>query len=375
MNNLEKNQKLEKGRLSQTDVPAYSLEQALRVAKAIVDNYASAPTTPLNVAKAMNMSPTSGPFRMITGAAIAYGLTNGGYNAKVIALESLGKRIFEPTEENDDVIAKKEAFLHPRIINEFLTKYNGKRLPREDIAKNVLKEMGVPKDRLDSTFKLIMEGANSLGLITKIKEEPYVDLSAIPITTKDVEPIDTKLDAPPINGPAEEARKPDMKELELAKFDSSRKKRVFLTHGKNTEFLEPIKKLLKFGELDPVVSTEKQTVSQPVPDKVLNDMRDCGAAIIHVNAEEELLDKKGTIHAIINPNVLIEIGAAMALYGRRFILLVKEGVNLPSNLQGLYEVRYTGDALDVNDTIKLLEAINNMKQQLLPEENSSIASQ
>ena len=67
-----------------------------------------------------------------------------------------------------------------------------------------------------------------------------------------------------------------------------------------------------------------------------------------------------------NENVLIEIGAAMALYGDRFILLVKNGVRLPSNLQGLYEVRYAGDNLDANDTVKLLGAIKDMKSRLLP---------
>jgi predicted nucleotide-binding protein len=44
-------------------------------------------------------------------------------------------------------------------------------------------------------------------------------------------------------------------------------------------------------------------------------------------------------------------------------LLVKEGVKLPSNLQGLYEVRYSGDSLDGTVTIKLLEAINAMKSE------------
>ena len=39
------------------------------------------------------------------------------------------------------------------------------------------------------------------------------------------------------------------------------------------------------------------------------------------------------------------------------------------NLQGLFEVRYTGDALDGNTTIKLLEAINDIKNQKLPEES------
>ena len=69
---------------------------------------------------------------------------------------------------------------------------------------------------------------------------------------------------------------------------------------------------------------------------------------------------------VLNPNVLIEIGAAMALYGERYILLVREGVKLPSNLQGLYEVRYAGDKLDATETIKLMGSINDMKTKPLP---------
>ena len=149
------------------------------------------------------------------------------------------------------------------------------------------------------------------------------------------------------------------------------KKRVFITHGRNKDFIEPIKKLLQFGELEPVVSVEKQSVSQPVSDKVMNDMRSCGAAIIHVDAEEKVLDKDAKEYVVLNSNVLIEIGAAMALYGRRFILLVKEGITLPSNLQGLYEVRYNGENLDGSVTIKLLEAINEMKKVPHPTEEVS----
>jgi predicted nucleotide-binding protein len=80
---------------------------------------------------------------------------------------------------------------------------------------------------------------------------------------------------------------------------------------------------------------------------------------------------QGVEHLMLNPNVLIEIGAAMAFYGRRFILLVRDGVKLPSNLQGLYEVRYADDKLDANATIKLLEAIKDIKNYSLPTEGSS----
>ena len=100
-------------------------------------------------------------------------------------------------------------------------------------------------------------------------------------------------------------------------------------------------------------------------------MRSCGAAIIHVDAEQKLIDQEAKAHIIINPNVLIEIGAAMALYGRRYILLVRESVELPSNLQGLYEVRYKGDSLDGDATIKLLEAINDIKNHPIPDRYKS----
>ena len=96
-------------------------------------------------------------------------------------------------------------------------------------------------------------------------------------------------------------------------------------------------------------------------------MRSCGAAIIHVEDELRLMDSEANEQIVLNPNVLIEIGAAMALYGKRFILLVKSGVKLPSNLQGLFEVRYEGDSLDGAATIKLLEAINDMKKLTLEE--------
>ena len=101
-------------------------------------------------------------------------------------------------------------------------------------------------------------------------------------------------------------------------------------------------------------------------DKVLDDMRTCGAALIHIDDEEILQDADGVERVVLNQNVLIEIGAAAALYRRRFVLLVKDGIDLPSNLQGLYVVRYSGDKLDGDCTIKLLEAVKAMKGERLP---------
>lgn len=354
--------------LSQEDVPSYSMSDALKIGSALVDQYGGRASTPLDVAAALNVQPSSSGFRMLCGASIAYGLTSGGCNALEISLTPLGSRILEPLFEGDDMAAKREAVLKPRVLREFLSKYSGSALPREDIASNVLKTMGVPPDKTGVVHAFILANADEVGFLREIKGKQYVDLGGSP-------PPSNEILAKPTNTIEEPDELPDLKPTANAVIDAPPQavqeiapvnRRVFITHGKNMAFIDPIKKLLGFGELVPVVSVEKQSVSQPVPDKVMNDMRTCSAAIIHVESELTLIDKEAREHSVINPNVLIEIGAAMALFGRRFILLVKDGVKLPSNLQGLYEVRYQGEALDGNATIRLLESINDIKNNPLP---------
>lgn len=61
--NMAESPKAKRVQVSQADVPAYALDDALRVAVAIVENYASAPTKPLEVAAAMNLAPASSYFK------------------------------------------------------------------------------------------------------------------------------------------------------------------------------------------------------------------------------------------------------------------------------------------------------------------------
>lgn len=353
--------------ISQSDVPGYSLEQAMKVPQAITEHYASDPVSPLLLASALNMSPSSSSFRQLCGASIAYGLSEGGYNAQQISLTTISKRIFKSRIEGDDSVAKREATLRPRVIGEFLKKYNNSSLPRHDIALNVLEEMGVPSNKTKDVYKMITESAQYVGFLREIKGKQYVDLAGVdqPSAEPEAESNENPQDISQEDDAEISKEVKTQNAIPISSTGTNRK--VFITHGKNKDFIEPIKKLLGFGELIPIVSVEKQSVSEPVPDKVMGDMRSCGAAIIHVTDEVKMTDKDAKEHVIINPNVLIEIGAAIALYGRRFILLVKEGVTLPSNLLGLYEVRYKEDTLDGNTTIKLLEAINDIKNHPMPD--------
>ncbi|MDB5992757.1 MAG: hypothetical protein JWQ10_4160 [Herbaspirillum sp.] len=363
---------LRSSRLSQEDVPSYHLSAALAVGTAIIEQYGGKTVSPLDVAVALNLSPQSSGFRMLCGAAIAYGITAGGYNAKEISVTDLGKRILTPLEEGGDLLGRKEALMRPRIFREFLNKYDRSPLPRTDIAVNVLKSMGVPADRAEAVLKLVTDSADEVGFLRIVKDKKYVDLSSQDSDFVAPASLENETDASALSTGSVQPRPseialpaPAAPELKDHNIDLKRR-RVFITHGKNTAFIDPIKKLLGFGELIPVVSVENQSVSQPVPDKVMNDMRTCGAAIIHVDGELLLAEKDQKAQVVINSNVLIEIGAAMALYGYRFILLVRDGIVLPSNLQGLYQVRYVGETLDGNATIRLMEAINNIKNNKSP---------
>jgi predicted nucleotide-binding protein len=355
-----------KARLSQSDVPSLSITEAMRVPEALRDQYAKQPARPLMVAAALDMSPTGGHFRALTGAAVAYGLTDGAAQGEAIGLTDLGRRAVAPTVEGDDVAAMRDAVLQPRVVRQFLQKYDGSKIPSRAIALNVLEEMDVPGDVTSRALDMILDNAKTAGFIQHISGQEYVNLAGthsgpqpVSVPSREMPAADTDdawdddEDATPaaiVPAPAPAVSN-----------SIATNKRVFVSHGKNSDIVNQIKELLTFGGFEPIVSVEKESVSKPVPDKVMDDMRSCGAGIVHVGSENTYIDKDGNSVKVLNENVLIEIGGAMELYKRNFILLVEKGVTLPSNLQGLYQVRYDGDKLDYDSTMKLLKAFNDFK--------------
>jgi Predicted nucleotide-binding protein containing TIR-like domain len=136
-----------------------------------------------------------------------------------------------------------------------------------------------------------------------------------------------------------------------------RERRAFITRRNSAKIIEQVKELVAFGKFEPVVAKERDAAARPFLHDLMDEMRGCDTAVIHVGME-------GASSGLswIGGDALIEIGAAMALYGRNFILLVEEGIELPSNLHGLAECRYSGDGLDMAATMRLLKAFNELTQ-------------
>ncbi len=356
----------------QADFPQTDLQQAQKIASALVDNFAGKEGAPPDIALAIGISPTSSAWAPLTGSAIAYGLTDGGVNANSIKLTPLGRKLVAPEAEGDDLAARREAILKPRILKEFFERYRRAKFPSDTIAINVLKSLGIPPERVESALEVVKANGRYAGIIRETPTGPFVSLDApgVPAPTAtpallehdeeepaappEIPTVGTATAAAPV-APVTAAA------VKHAPAYDPKNNRVFISHGKQKAIVTQIKELLTFGNFDPVVSVERETTAIPVPEKVFEDMRACGAGVIHVGAEGEYLDKDGNEQRKINDNVLIEIGAAMALYGKKVILLVEKGVVLPTNLQGLYRCDFDGDRLDYEATMKLLKTFSQFR--------------
>lgn len=358
----------------QADFPQTSLQQAQKIASVLIDNFAGKDGSPPDIALAIGISPTSSAWPALSGASIAYGLTEGGVNASKIKLTSLGRKLVAPEAEGDDLAARREAIMRPRLLREFFEKYRRAKFPGDLIANNVLRSAGIPVDRIASALEVVKENGRYAGIIRDTPTGPFVNLDSPGVPAPAATPALPEHDA-------EEQAETDDKVARAAtgsalaqpapaappnpasatgSFDP-KINRVFISHGKQRGIAAQIKELLTFGSFEPVVSVERESTAIPVPEKVFEDMRSCGAGVIHVGGEGEYLDPSGNKHTKINDNVLIEIGAVMALYGKKVVLLVEKGVTLPSNLQGLYRCDFEGDKLDYDATMKLLKTFSQFR--------------
>nr|WP_228384614.1 TIR domain-containing protein [Rhodocyclus gracilis] len=251
-------------------------------------------------------------------------------------------------------------------MGEFYKKYDKAKFPKENIAENVLVSLGVPKERAAEAVGLVRENGLFSGVLRDTKTGLFVALGSPSPHVQTKESSSDEEDVPSVQPDAFELEEFAKKvsgvvETKTQAALEEKNTNVFISHGKNRKIVDQLKELLTFGKFTPIVSVEKDAASIPVPEKVFEDMRLCYAAVIHVDKEGEFLDADGNTHTRLNENVLIEIGAAIALYRKRFILLVETGVKLPSNLQGLYRCEYEGDQLDYAATMKLLKTFNEFR--------------
>ena len=340
-----------------SEFPKDSFEEALQIAQAIEEKNSGNPLPPQEVAIAINRSPGSSAFRILLSSSNKYGLTTGSFNTPRITVTSLGKDIVEPKEEESRKSAITNSIFKPGSFSKVFEYYKGRKVPETSFFENTLvRDFDISKKQSKVFVEIFMTNVKYLGLIMNTTTGPWFASEIVSSSLKK-QMLTSEEENKNKGEDMHEDDVPVLPEQDIPSKKTTPQK-VFISHGHNKEIVKQLKELLTFGKFIPVIAEENDTTSIPVPDKVFNEMKNCFAGIIHVEGEQKMLDSQGKEYTILNQNVLIEIGAALALYGKNTILLVEKGTQLPSNLQGLYKCEYEGEKLDYDATMRLLKTFN-----------------
>jgi hypothetical protein len=116
--------------------PRHSVERALRIPNAILEQNAGKPCTPESAATLLGGSSAKGPFAVEIASAMKYGLLERS-EGKIHPTE-LARRILRPTNTEDEVKGYREAVLKAPDISDVYKHYRGENLPDETFFRNTL---------------------------------------------------------------------------------------------------------------------------------------------------------------------------------------------------------------------------------------------
>lgn len=343
-------------RLSQADVPSMELEKASRLARSIWDNFAGRSAKPMQLAEALDVKPSSGGWRELCGASIAYGLTDGGYNATEIKLTDLGRRVVAPKDEGDDVVATRLAALTPRVCREFFTRYDGMKFPNEKVAISVLVDMGVPKERAERCLTIFRANGQFARVLRTIKGEQYV---ALDVPASELSPSSTPEEADPETGTFDlpEAKLPKTPPAEVVQLGNSKPRQIFVAHGKKTEPLKAIKEVLDKFKVPYVVAVDEPHGGRPISEKVAQLMKDCAAGIFIFTPDETFTLDSGEKIYRPSENVVFELGAGNVLWGKKIVILKEKTVTFASDYRDIGYIEFSMDGIKSTASELLAELI------------------
>jgi predicted nucleotide-binding protein len=108
--------------------------------------------------------------------------------------------------------------------------------------------------------------------------------------------------------------------------------RVFISHGRGPDWREVQSYIERDIKIPTIELAQEPNQGRTVLGKLVEAASNCDSAVIVMTSDD--LDADGQVRA--RENVLHEVGYFQGKYGpSRVILLHEEGVNIPSNIQGL----------------------------------------
>jgi len=124
--------------------------------------------------------------------------------------------------------------------------------------------------------------------------------------------------------------------------NEGRPKRIFISHGRSKEWHKVQAFIEKVIQLPTIELAQQPILGRTVLQKLNDEANRCGYAVVVMTGDDQIGDE---VRA--RENVLHEIGYFQGKYGlHNIIILHEEGVNIPSNIDGLVYIPFPKDTIE-----------------------------
>lgn len=150
---------------TQATFPRRTIEQALRIPRALKEKNGGNPWSPENVAKAVGLGAKGGNFFYVSGASRDYGFTRGSRDTAEIALTDLGRLAVYPPSSEAQAKAYLDGFLNVDLFRGVLAHYGGNALPESTFLANTLQTtFGLDPKFHDEFIDVFQKNCRFLGI-------------------------------------------------------------------------------------------------------------------------------------------------------------------------------------------------------------------
>jgi len=147
--------------------PRHSVERALLIPKAIIEQNAGRACTPKEAAAFLGATSALGPFAVEVASATKYGFLERPEAGKIQPTE-LARRIVRPTTPEDEVKGYREAVLKAPDISDVYKHYRGENIPDETFFRNtVVQKYRIPEADFKDFRQVFLDSLEKAGLLEK----------------------------------------------------------------------------------------------------------------------------------------------------------------------------------------------------------------
>ncbi|WP_051310886.1 hypothetical protein [Bradyrhizobium sp. Cp5.3] len=151
--------------------PRHSVEKALRIPKAIIDQNAGRDCTEAESAEYVGVG-YNGPYKVEVSSALKYGFLSRP-SAGTIKVTDRARQAIRPQNQGDDVDAFREAVLEAPEISEVYKHYRGEYLPDDGFFEHALEDkFSIPTEKVAEFKEIFLSSLQSAKLVEK-KDDKY----------------------------------------------------------------------------------------------------------------------------------------------------------------------------------------------------------